>query len=152
MTRTVGRRPALTCDVFAKDEGRIRSVAARAIDSPTAQALAASFKLLGSPMRVRIVDALALSELCVCDLAVLLDTKISALSHQLALMKEHRIVRSRREGKMVFYSLDDHHVQSLFEQALVHSRHDRTPRHATRTDAVRPKRKSPRREKGRRRA
>jgi len=121
-------RSAPTCDVIAIHEDRIRSAARRTIDVQTAGAVAATFKLMGNPMRVRIVDALSQAELCVCDLAVLLDTRISALSHQLALLKEHRIVKSRRAGKMLFYSLDDHHVKSLFEQAVVHSRHDRAGR------------------------
>jgi ArsR family transcriptional regulator len=119
------RERAPVCDVFAIDEKLIRNVARRALESDTAAGLAATFKVLGSPTRVRILDALAQDELCVCDLAVLLDMRISAVSHQLALLREHDLVRSRRAGKMVYYTLDDDHVRSLFAQGLAHLKHGR---------------------------
>ena len=117
------RRGAPVCDVFAKNERQIRRVAARAAAPEEAQRVAATFRLLGHPTRVRIVDALRHSDLCVCDLSVLLDMKISTISHQLALLKQHSIVRGRRDGKMIHYSLDDRHVRGLFDQCLKHHRH-----------------------------
>jgi len=118
--------PAPACDVFAIDRKRIEKVARRSIDPGTARALADTFRMFGNSNRVRIVDALRLSEMCVCDLAVLLNMKISAVSHQLALLRKHQIVKGRREGKMMYYSLDDDHVRVLFKQGLAHQQHART--------------------------
>ena len=114
-------RPA--CDVFALDEALIRKVARRTLKSVQAERLAATFKMLGNPTRVRIVDALSHAEMCVCDLSVLLDMRVSNVSHQLGLLKTHHIVRSRRDGKMVYYRLDDEHVRTLFAQATAHVKH-----------------------------
>ena len=81
--------------------------------------LAAAAALLGAmadPTRIRILDALRTGELCVCDLAAVLTMSVSAVSHQL------RLLRSRREGKVVFYSLQDEHVERLLDMALEHCR------------------------------
>lgn len=80
------------------------------------------FKLLGDPTRLRIVQTLSLEELCVCDLAAVLGMSDSAVSHQLRLLRQARLVKTRREGKSIIYSLDDHHVNELFETALLHHR------------------------------
>ena len=112
-----------TCDVVAIDEVRIRKVAKKALGDLAAKRLASTFKMLGNPTRVRILDALSHAELCVCDLSVLLQMRISTISHQLALLKQHNIVRSRRDGKMIYYALDDRHVQTLFRQSLAHLKH-----------------------------
>jgi len=114
---------APTCDVVAIDEVRIRKVAKKALGGRIANRLASTFKMLGNPTRVRILDALSYAELCVCDLSVLLEMRISTISHQLALLKQHNIVRSRRSGKMIYYALDDRHVQTLFRQSLAHLKH-----------------------------
>jgi ArsR family transcriptional regulator, lead/cadmium/zinc/bismuth-responsive transcriptional repressor len=82
--------------------------------------LAETFKALGDVTRVRILDALSNAELCVCDIASLLDLTESAVSHQLRLLRGLRLVRSRRAGRMVFYALDDDHILSLFEQGMEH--------------------------------
>ncbi len=111
------------CDVLALDEALIRKVARRTLKSVQAERLAATFKMLGNPTRVRIVDALSHAEMCVCDLSVLLGMRVSNVSHQLGLLKTHHIVRSRRDGKMVYYRLDDEHVRTLFDQATVHVKH-----------------------------
>ena len=78
------------------------------------------FRVLGDPTRVRILDVLATAELCVGDIAGRIGISESAVSHQLRLLRSARIVRSRREGRMVFYALDDEHVLSLFRQGLRH--------------------------------
>ncbi len=78
------------------------------------------FRVLGDPTRVRILDALATAELCVGDLAHRIRLSESAVSHQLRLLRNARIVRSRREGRMIFYALDDKHVLTLFKQGLRH--------------------------------
>lgn len=127
------REQAPVCDVYAKDERLIRRVAARAVPPETAQRVADTFRLLGNDTRVRIVDALLHGDLCVCDLSVLLNMKISAISHQLALLKQHHIVKGRRHGKMIHYSLDDSHVRRLFGQCLEHHTHTRSPRSRARS-------------------
>ena len=86
----------------------------------TVHALADTFKTLGDPTRVRMLDALAREELCVCDLAVLVGLSESAVSHQLRLLRGLRLVRPRRAGRQVFYALDDQHIVSLFQQGLRH--------------------------------
>ena len=83
-------------------------------------ALAETFKVLGDPTRVRLLDALSRAELCVCDVAGLLGLTESAVSHQLRLLRGMRLVKSRREGRHIYYSLKDDHIVKLFEQALEH--------------------------------
>ena len=93
---------------------------AHLLNADTVGALADIFKVLGDPTRVRILDALARGELCVCHLAQLLGLTESAISHQLRLLRNTRVVRSRREGRLIYYSLDDKHVLTLFRQGLKH--------------------------------
>ncbi|MBE7558330.1 helix-turn-helix transcriptional regulator [bacterium] len=83
-------------------------------------ALAETFKALADPSRTRILFALSRAELCVCDLAELLGLSVSAISHQLRHLRELKLVKYRREGKMAYYSLDDDHVKTLFRQGLAH--------------------------------
>ena len=96
------------------------------MDSPhllqpdTVGALADIFKVLGDPTRVRILDVLSRGEQCVCHLAGLLGMTESAISHQLRLLRNTRIVRARRDGRQIYYSLDDKHVLTLFRQGLRH--------------------------------
>ena len=78
------------------------------------------FRVLGDPTRVRILEALAEAERCVGDIARCIGLSESAVSHQLRLLRGARVVRSRREGRMIFYALDDRHVLSLFRQGLKH--------------------------------
>jgi ArsR family transcriptional regulator len=85
--------------------------------------LAETFAALGDPTRVRILDLLSRRELCVCDLAKLLDTTPSAVSHQLRYVRALRLVRCRKEGRSTFYALDDEHIVTLFKEGLSHVRH-----------------------------
>jgi ArsR family transcriptional regulator len=80
------------------------------------------FKILGDKTRLKIVLALANEELCVCDLAWLIQLSVSAVSHQLRVLRNLKLVKFRKSGKMVYYSLDDDHTNQLIEMALVHSR------------------------------
>lgn len=84
--------------------------------------LADTFQILASPTRLRIVEALAVGELCVCDLAVVAGVSQSAVSHHLGQMRQMRIVRYRKEGRLAYYRLDDPHVETLFETGLEHVR------------------------------
>jgi ArsR family transcriptional regulator, lead/cadmium/zinc/bismuth-responsive transcriptional repressor len=82
--------------------------------------VADTFRILGDPTRVRILDALSGGELCVCDIARLATISESAVSHQLRLLRGMRLVKSRRAGRLVFYALDDHHIIELLRQAHTH--------------------------------
>ena len=82
--------------------------------------LAELFKIFGDTTRIRILFVLFEAELCVCDLAAALQMTQSAISHQLAILKRSRLVKSRREGKSVFYSLADEHVRSIIAQGMEH--------------------------------
>lgn len=83
-------------------------------------AMAELFKLFGDPTRLKILLALQQQELCVCDLAELIGMNQSAVSHQLRLLKQGRLVKNRREGKSVFYSLADSHVMTMLAQGMEH--------------------------------
>lgn len=87
--------------------------------------LADTFSTLSDPTRAKIILALLSEELCVCDLASLLGLSLSAISYQLRILRNLRIVRYRKEGKMVFYSLADSHIEELFSQGLEHVEEDR---------------------------
>lgn len=78
------------------------------------------FKVFGDSTRSRIICALNIEELCVCDLAALLNMSHSAVSHQLRILKVSRIVKSRKEGRVVYYSLDDAHIGKIFAMAFEH--------------------------------
>jgi ArsR family transcriptional regulator len=82
--------------------------------------LAELFKVFGDSTRVRIICALLYAEMCVCDIAVLLGMSQSAISHQLKALRQARLVKYRRDGKVMFYSLDDQHIGSIFRQGLAH--------------------------------
>ena len=86
----------------------------------TVEVLAETFRVLGDPTRVRILDAIADGELCVCDIASLVGMSESAVSHQLRLLRTMRLVRPRRAGRQVFYSVDDHHILELLRLAGTH--------------------------------
>ena len=82
--------------------------------------LADLFKVFGDSTRVKIICALLRAEMCVCDIAALLGMSKSAISHQLRTLRQTRLVKYRREGKVVYYSLEDEHVGNIFDQGLVH--------------------------------
>ncbi|MDL2238226.1 metalloregulator ArsR/SmtB family transcription factor [Christensenellaceae bacterium OttesenSCG-928-K19] len=84
--------------------------------------LADLFKVFSDSTRVKIISALQHSEMCVCDIAVLLGMTKSAISHQLRALRQSKLVKNRKEGKVVYYSLDDDHVGTILEQGLIHVR------------------------------
>ncbi|SFE19336.1 DNA-binding transcriptional regulator, ArsR family [Paenibacillus algorifonticola] len=93
------------------------------VEEQTAIDLAEMFKALGDPTRVKMIYALLSQELCVHDLCVVLDMAQSAISHQLRYLRNVRIVKRRKVGKTVYYSLDDDHVKEIFIQTLQHLHH-----------------------------
>lgn len=82
--------------------------------------LADLFKIFGDTTRIKILCALFQAEMCVCDIATLLGMTQSSISHQLRVLKQARLVKYRKAGKVVYYSLDDEHVKSIFDQGLIH--------------------------------
>ena len=82
--------------------------------------LAKLFKVFGDSTRIKILCALFEEEMCVCDLSALLNVSQSAISHQLRVLKSARLVRFRRDGKIIYYSLDDEHIKHIFDEGLKH--------------------------------
>lgn len=93
---------------------------ARLVSEATAEELAETFRVLGDPTRVRLIDALSAGDLCVCDLAAAVGLSESAVSHQLRLLRAMRLVRARRAGRLVYYAIDDGHILDLFVQGRRH--------------------------------
>lgn len=84
--------------------------------------LAELFKVFGDSTRIKILCALFEAEMCVCDIASLLNITQSAISHQLRVLKSNRLVKYRRDGKVIYYSLDDDHIKHIFDAGLTHIR------------------------------
>ena len=89
-------------------------------DEDTLLNVAELFKVFGDSTRTRILSALSIEELCVCDISALLNMSMSAVSHQLRILRQTKIVKSRRCGKEILYSLDDEHISELYKIALEH--------------------------------
>ncbi|MCF8383951.1 MAG: metalloregulator ArsR/SmtB family transcription factor [Chlorobium sp.] len=100
----------------------VESVRTQMLGSVPSEELAQLFKVLGDNTRIRILDALYRSELCVCDITALLGMNQSAVSHQLRVLRDARIVKSRKQGKNVLYSLDDEHISELVRMGSEHVR------------------------------
>lgn len=109
-----------TCEINVINRDKVELAQKSMPDSTTLAETAEVFSLLGDLSRIRIVQALSATELCVCDLAAILETSSSAVSHQLRLLRTKGIVRFRREGKIAYYSLADEHVYQLLSQMIEH--------------------------------
>lgn len=106
------------CTIIHKDTvAKVKSVMP---DEDKLYGLADFFKVFGDPTRMKILFALFEEELCVCDISALLNMSQSAVSHQLRLLKKGHIVKFRRAGKIVYYSLDDEHIKSIVDQGIMH--------------------------------
>jgi DNA-binding transcriptional ArsR family regulator len=119
------------CNVRLVDPERVASVNARMPAEADVVDTADVFSLLGDPRRLKLLVALLDGELCVCDLAAVTGMSESATSHALRLLRAHRVVAVRRDGRMAFYRLDDAHVRMLVDLAVAHTEH---------TDAIHPER------------
>ena len=108
------------CSFLCVHEKTVEKVLRDMPDDETLYDLAELFKVFGDSTRVKILYALFESELCVCDIAQLLGLSQSAVSHQLRVLKSSRLVKPRRDGKTVFYSLDDDHVRSIIAEGMEH--------------------------------
>jgi DNA-binding transcriptional ArsR family regulator len=102
------------------DDSRVRRVRRALVSPEHATVLAETFSLLGDPTRTRILHALSVDELCVSDLAHLLELSPSAVSHQLRLLRDRRLVAVRREGKRSYYRLQDEHIRTLVDMGMSH--------------------------------
>lgn len=108
------------CDCSVIHEDIVNKVRQNMPEEENLYDLAELFKVFGDTTRIKILCALFDSELCVCDIASLLNMTQSAISHQLRVLKQAKLVKYRKEGKIVFYSLDDEHVKMIFDQGLMH--------------------------------
>lgn len=108
------------CDVIHEDV--VNKVQNSMAEEDHLYDLAEVFKVFGDSTRIRILEALSKSEMCVCDIAFLLNMTQSAISHQLRVLKQARLVKNRRDGKNVYYSLDDDHIERILNMGLEHIR------------------------------
>lgn len=112
--------PQETCECTMIHHQVVEKVMAQLVDEDTSVELANFFKVFADPTRIKILSALFLSEMCVCDLAATLGMTHSSISHQLRIFKAAKLVKSRKEGKVVYYSLSDTHISQIFNQGLSH--------------------------------
>ena len=108
------------CEVVEVHEELVRIVNETMPEETELYDLAELFKVFGDSTRIRILFVLSSAEVCVCDLANVLNMTQSAISHQLRILKQNKLVKSRREGKSVFYSLADGHVRTIIAQGREH--------------------------------
>lgn len=108
------------CMDFVVHREILDSINENALSDDAVNELAEFFKVFGDATRLRILHALSMAEMCVCDLCELLGMNQSAVSHQLKVLRQSRLIKYRREGRNVYYSLDDEHIQQIFEVGLKH--------------------------------
>lgn len=107
-----------SCNIIHKDV--VEEVKEKLPQEETLYDLAELFKVFGDSTRIKIICSLFESEMCVCDLSALLNISQSAISHQLRVLKSARLVKFRRAGKVIYYSLDDEHIKQIFDAGLHH--------------------------------
>lgn len=108
------------CEVTLIHEDNVKKTINELPDDELIADLSDMFKIFGDQTRVKILMALESGELCVCDIAAVMNMSQSAISHQLRVLKQSNIVKTRREGKVVYYSISDDHVKEIFDIAMVH--------------------------------
>lgn len=112
------------CTADHNDTNLVHTVQEQMLDSNAAADVAELFKALSDPTRIRIISVLAHTEMCVGDLCIALEMSQPAVSYQLRILRTLRIVRARKDGKHVFYTLDDDHVYQLYHQGVNHVQHE----------------------------
>ena len=122
MSRKIAEPDKCDCNVIHDDI--VDRVKNKMPQEETLYDLAELFKVFGDSTRTKILWALDEEEMCVCDIAYLLNMTQSAISHQLRVLKQAKLVKNRREGKIVFYSLDDEHIRQILETGLIHIMED----------------------------
>jgi len=108
------------CEEENKDDEKLKEVLMLLKTDSEISKLSETFKILGDPTRLKIISSLLLKELCVCELSGLLKISVSAISHQLRLLRSVRLVKHRRNGKMIYYSLDDKHIENIINEGQRH--------------------------------
>lgn len=116
----MGRTEVECCDVTCIHNEVVQKVVGKMPKEDLLSELADFYKVFGDATRIKILCVLLESEMCVCDLAAVLGMTQSAISHQLRVLKQMKLVKNRREGKTVFYSLADGHIQSIISQGMEH--------------------------------
>lgn len=109
-----------TCEVNLIHKNIVNEVIKKMPDENKLYDLAEFFKVFGDTTRIRIICALFHGEMCVCDISFSINMTQSAVSHQLRVLKQAKLVKFRKEGKVVYYSLNDEHVKQIFDQGLIH--------------------------------
>jgi len=123
----MAKREVMKCDQTIIHQETVNRVQAQMPAEEQLYDLAELFKVFGDSTRIKIICALFEAEMCVCDIACLLNMSQSAISHQLRVLKQARLVKRRREGKIIYYSLDDEHVEHIFQQGMNHIGHLENP-------------------------
>lgn len=108
------------CEVTLIHEDNVKKAINELPDDELIADMSDMFKIFGDQTRVKILMALESGELCVCDIAAVMNMSQSAISHQLRVLKQSNIVKTRRQGKVVYYSISDDHVKEIFDIAMVH--------------------------------
>jgi DNA-binding transcriptional ArsR family regulator len=109
-----------SCNCTIIHEDIVEKVKAKLLTEEKSYSLSEFFKFFGDNTRIKIIHALSMEEMCVCDISVLLNMSQSAISHQLKGLRQSKLVKPRKEGKVVYYSLDDDHIKQIFNQGLQH--------------------------------
>ena len=110
------------CTIRCINQKRVTTARKDALSKTDNENMAQLFKAMGDANRLKVLHALEQDEMCVCDIAAFLELSESAVSHQLRLLRQLKLVSNRREGPILYYRLNDHHIAELFQIALEHSR------------------------------
>ncbi len=113
------------CEIVCIHEEDVNEVKSKMLEDELLFEVSDNFKVFGDSTRLKIMYALSRRELCVCDLAAILDMRQSAISHQLRILRSKNLVKFRKEGKMVYYSIADEHVVKMIEMGVEHAREKR---------------------------
>lgn len=125
MDRLKGRESGAVdaCESLVVNEAMVKQIGENKLADDVINRMADLFKAFSDPTRLRIIHALHQSELCVCDISAVLQMSQSAVSHQLRYLRNLHLVKRRKQGKMMYYSLEDEHITTLFAQGLEHIEH-----------------------------
>lgn len=114
----------LTCDTLEIHEDIVKDIQKNMLAQEDFTDLSNVFKMFADATRLKILSILFQHELCVCDISALLNMNQSAISHQLSILRQNRIIKSRRSGKNIYYSLDDEHIEAIYKTGLAHIEED----------------------------
>ncbi len=120
VTMSIKKNEKTVCNTTIIHEDILQKVKQEMTDDAILFDMAAEFKVLSDPTRLKIINALLLSEMCVCDIAALLNMSQPAISHHLKSLRQTRLIKYRRDGKIAYYSLDDEHIKIMFSQCATH--------------------------------